>query len=142
MMTRARSGFALPEAILASAVFALTALSLFRGISLATRVARDEVEELRADAAAFDLAWAHYQGDFGALLAACADPRKALPVDRTIVEGLPNAAATVSVTKAKGPQLGMSEFLVITAVVEWGDPAHRRQRQVRVVKSNLERDRS
>ena len=121
---------------------ALTALSLFRGISLATRIARDEVEELRADAAAFDLAWTNYQSDYGALLAACEDPRKAPPIDRTIVEGLPNAAATVNVTKAKGPQLGTSEFLVITAVVEWGDPEHRRQRQVRVVKSNLERDRS
>ena len=138
---RTRSGFALAEAMLASAVFAVVALAVFKGVEVAARCAHDQVQCLRADAAAFDLAWSRFQDGYDQLLAECESAQlKPGTVRRTEVEGLDDGTASVRVTKAKGAQLDRSEYLVITVTVEWGSPGNRRQRQLSVVRSNLERE--
>ena len=136
-----RSGFALLEAVLASVVFALAALSTFKCIQVASRCAHDQAQYLRADAAAFDIAWAHYHRAYDELLAECeAAERKPEAISRTAVEGLTGGVATVRVTRSRAASADRSESLVITVTVEWGGDDRRRQRQLCIVRTNLEKE--
>ena len=64
--SRAR-GVTLVEVMLAAAILALMVLSLFEGIAVSARIARENAEYLQADAYAFDLAWKRYNESYVAL---------------------------------------------------------------------------
>ena len=64
---RAKRGATLIEVMLAASIFALMVLSLFEGIVVSARIARENAEYLQADAYAFDLAWKRYNESYAAL---------------------------------------------------------------------------
>jgi hypothetical protein len=60
-------GATLVEVMLAGSILLLMVLSLFEGIAVAARIARENAEYLQADAYAFDLAWKRYNESYAAL---------------------------------------------------------------------------
>ncbi len=133
---KARYGTTLVEVMLAAAILALMVLSLFEGIAVSARIARENAEYLQADAYAFDLAWRRYNESYGALrnLISASAPQ------RTYDEDLVEAAAPMlyragspakshtTITRVVDPNDTSVELgLIISVDVEWGASSARRR---------------
>ena len=64
---KSRRGVTLVEVMLAGALLALAVISLFEGIGVAARIARENAQVLQADAYAHDLAWKRFNESYSAL---------------------------------------------------------------------------
>ena len=125
-MRRASRGVTLIEVMLAASIFALMVLSLFEGIAVSARIARENAEYLQADAYAFDLAWKRYNESYGALRT----------VDETITEeaapllyhaGAP-AVSHTTITRIPDPSDAAVELGILISVdVEWDNSGERRR---------------
>ena len=132
---RAR-GVTLIEVMLASSIFALMVLSLFEGIAVAARVARENAEYLQADAYAFDLAWKRYNESYTALRNCVTGGAS----ERTIEENITEAAAPMlfragtpaksytTIRRVVDPNDTSTELGVVISVdVQWGEAGKVRQ---------------
>lgn len=135
-MRRTSRGVTLIEVMLASSIFALMVLSLFEGIAVSARIARENAEYLQADAYAFDLAWKRYNESYGALR----NFVSATVPERTFNEDIAEDAAPMlhrtgspavsytTITRIVDPNDASVELGVIISVdVEWGAAGDRRR---------------
>ena len=133
---RAR-GVTLVEVMLAAAILALMALSLFEGIVVAARIAHENAEFLQADAYAFDLAWKRYNEGYTALrnFVSASSPERTFEENITeeaapmlYREGSP-AKSYTKIRRMKDPNDESSELGILISVdVEWGAAGARRRR--------------
>ena len=134
-MRKASRGVTLIEVMLAAAILALMVLSLFEGIAVSARIARENAEYLQADAYAFDLAWKRYNESYGALrnFVSVSSPERTFDENIT-EEAAPmlyrTGASAVSHTTIKripDPNDGSVELGILISVdVEWGAVGARR----------------
>ena len=129
-MRRAKRGVTLVEVMLASSILALMALSLFEGIAVAARIARENAEYLQADAYAFDLAWKRYNESYSALRNLAATPDEELTEEAAPMLYRPGAPAVshTTITRVIDPNDTSVELgLIISVDVEWGASNARRR---------------
>ena len=135
-MRRTRRGVTFIEVILAASMLALTVLTVFEGIAVSARIARDNAEYLQADAYAFDLAWKRYNESYGALRNFVSPSVPQRTFDEEIVEDAApmlyrTAAPAVShttITRLIDPSDASNELGVLISVdVEWGAEGARRR---------------
>lgn len=134
--TRAR-GVTLVEVMLAASILVLMVLSLFEGIAVAARIARENAEYLQADAYAFDLAWKRYNEGYLALrnLIPASANSVSLPVEDIQEEAAPmlyrsgsKAKSFTTITRIADPNDNSVELgLLISVDVEWGSEKARRR---------------
>ena len=137
--TRAR-GVTLIEVMLAASILVLMVLSLFEGIAVAARIARENAEYLQADAYAFDLAWKRYNESYSALrsFVSASSPQKTIDevIDNNgIVEAAPMLyragsppVSHTTITRIADPNDPSVELgLLISVDVEWGTANSRRR---------------
>ena len=135
-MRKASRGVTLIEVMLAAAILALMVLSLFEGIAVSARIARENAEYLQADAYAFDLAWKRYNESYGALrnFVSAASP------ERTVDENITEEAAPLlyhaeapavshtTITRIPDPSDASVELGILISVdVEWDSSGVRRR---------------
>ena len=135
-MRRASRGVTLIEVMLAASIFALMVLSLFEGIAVSARIARENAEYLQADAYAFDLAWKRYNESYGALRNFVSAASPEWTVDETIIEeaapllyhaGAP-AVSHTTITRIPDPSDAAVELGILISVdVEWDNSGERRR---------------
>ena len=136
-MRRVKRGVTLIEVMLAASILALMVLSLFEGIAVSARIARENAEYLQADAYAFDLAWKRYNESYGALrnFVSAASPERVFePEDITeeaapmlYRKGAPAKSYTV-IKRITDPNNASVELGVLISVdVEWGAADARRR---------------
>lgn len=129
-MRRAKRGVTLVEVMLASSILALMALSLFEGVAVAARIARENAEYLQADAYAFDLAWKRYNESYMALRNLTATPDEEITEEAAPMlyhTGAP-AVSHTTITRVVDPNDTSVELgLIISVDVEWGAPNARRR---------------
>ena len=125
---RAR-GATLIEVMLAASILALMVLSLFEGIAVSARIARENAEYLQADAYAFDLAWKRYNESYGALRNFVSTTSPEQTFDEEITEEAApllyragsSAVSHTTITRIPNPADASVELgLLITVDVEWG----------------------
>ena len=129
-MRRAKRGVTLVEVMLASSILALMALSLFEGVAVAARIARENAEYLQADAYAFDLAWKRYNESYMALRNLTATPDEEITEEAAPMLYRANAPAVshTTITRVVDPNDTSVELgLIISVDVEWGAPNARRR---------------
>ena len=132
---RAR-GVTLIEVMLASSIFALMVLSLFEGIAVSARIARENAEYLQADAYAFDLAWKRYNESYAALRNFVTGGASERTLEEDITEeaapmlfraGAP-AKSYTTIRRLADPSGASAELgLLISVDVRWGEPGKIRQ---------------
>ena len=139
--------------MLAAAILALMALSLFEGIAVAARIAHENAEFLQADAYAFDLAWKRYNEGYTALrnFVSASSPERTFEENITeeaapmlYREGSP-AKSYTKIRRMKDPNDESSELGILISVdVEWGAEGARRHlsatHTATVFKSGVEDD--
>ena len=127
--SRAR-GVTLIEVMLAASILVLMVLSIFEGIAVSARIARENAEYLQADAYAFDLAWKRYNESYLALRNLAATPDEEITQEAAPLlyrAGAP-AVSHTTITRIADPNDAAVELGVLISVdVEWG-AAHARQR--------------
>lgn len=127
---RSKSGVTLVEVMLAASILALMALSLFEGVAVAARIARENAEYLQADAYAFDLAWKRYNESYMALRNLTATPDENITEEAAPMlyrTGSP-AVSHTTITRVVDPNDASVELgLIISVDVEWGLPNARRR---------------
>ena len=136
---RAR-GATLIEVMLAGSILLLMVLSLFEGIAVAARIARENAEYLQADAYAFDLAWKRYNEKYSALRSFVSASSPVRTIDEAIdnngvVEAAPMlyrsgspAVSHTTITRITDPNDASVELgLLISVDVEWGAANSRRR---------------
>lgn len=136
-MRRAKRGVTLVEVMLAASILALMVLSLFEGIAVSARIARENAEYLQADAYAFDLAWKRYNENYSSLrnLIGKNQTRVELPSEEITEEAAPMLYRAGSVAKSyttirriPDPSDASAELGVLISVdVEWGAAGARRR---------------
>ena len=136
-------GVTLIEVMLASSIFALMVLSLFEGIAVVARIARENAEYLQADAYAFDLAWKRYNESYAALRNFAfgsnednASSTNNIPYIETITQeaapmlfraGTP-AESYTTITRVLDPSDASTELGILISVdVKWGEAGNVRQ---------------
>ncbi len=134
--TRAR-GVTLVEVMLAASILVLMVLSLFEGIAVSARIARENAEYLQADAYAFDLAWKRYNEGYLALrnLIPSGANSVSLPVENIQEDAAPmlyrngsEAKSYTTITRVADPNDNSVELgLLISVDVEWGAENARRR---------------
>ena len=135
--TRRRArGVTLIEVMLASSIFALMVLSLFEGIGVAARIARENAEYLQADAYAFDLAWKRYNESYAALRNFVSGEVPERTIEENITEeaapmlvrtGAP-AKSYTTIKRVADPGDASTELGVLISVdVQWGESGKIRQ---------------
>ena len=126
-------GTTLIEVMLAGALLLLMVLSLFEGIAVAARIARENAEYLQADAYAFDLAWKRHNESYQALRNFATGT---VQTETITEEAAPmlyrNGSAAVShtrITRVYDPNNTSVELGILISVdVEWGKAGSRRRR--------------
>lgn len=126
----------LVEVMLAASILALMVLSLFEGIAVSARIARENAEYLQADAYAFDLAWKRYNESYAALrnFVSASSPERTF--DENVTEeaapllyhtGTP-AVSHTTITRIPDPVDAAAELGILISVdVEWGGSGARRR---------------
>ena len=116
-----RRGFTLLECTLAGALLCLLSVALLKGVSVATRVARENAELLAADGIVWDALWTAFNGDYDNL------------------ESMATASGGLALSEAAAPDLynedfkpllkvwvsdvpGFASLKSVTAALEWGVP--------------------
>ena len=135
-MRKARRGVTLIEVMLAASILALMVLSLFEGIAVSARIARENAEYLQADAYAFDLAWKRYNESYGALRNFVSMTSPMRTFDENIAEdaapllyhtGTP-AVSHTTITRIPDPADASIELGILISVdVEWDSSGVRRR---------------
>ena len=131
-------GATLIEVMLAGSILLLMSLSLFEGIAVAARIARENAEYLQADAYAFDLAWKRYNESYLALrnfIPAGVNFRSFDPENISsnaapmlCRAGVPAAVSHTTLTRVLDPSDTSVELGILISVdVEWGAAATRRR---------------
>ena len=132
---KSRRGVTLVEVMLAGALLALAVISLFDGIGVAARIARENAQVLQADAYAHDLAWKRFNESYSALNSLVLS-RNGNPIAENVASNAapalwnPDSPAVsyTRITRAKTASGADDTASVLVHVdVEWG-PAARRLR--------------
>lgn len=135
-MRRASRGVTLIEMMLAASIFALMVLSLFEGIAVSARIARENAEYLQADAYAFDLAWKRYNESYGALrnFVSAASPQRTFDENITsnaaplLYHAGASAVSHTTITRIPDPSDAAVELGILISVdVEWDSSGMRRR---------------
>ena len=134
---RAKRGVTLIEVMLAASILALMVLSLFEGIAVSARIARENAEYLQADAYAFDLAWKRYNENYGSLrnLMGKTQTQVELPSEEITEEAAPMlyragsaAQSYTTIKRVMDPNDASVELGILISVdVEWGASGARRR---------------
>ena len=149
---RAKRGVTLIEVMLAASILALMVLSLFEGIAVSARIARENAEYLQADAYAFDLAWKRYNENYSSLrnLIGKNQTQVELPSEEITEEAAPMlyragsaAQSYTTIKRVMDPNDASVELGILISVdVEWGTPGARQRlsstHTVMVFKGGLE----
>ena len=136
-MRRAKRGVTLIEVMLAASILALMVLSLFEGIAVSARIARENAEYLQADAYAFDLAWKRYNENYSSLrnLIGKHQTQVELPSEEITEEAAPMlyragsaAQSYTTIKRVLDPNDASVELGILISVdVEWGVSGARRR---------------
>ncbi len=123
--------------MLAGSILLLMVLSLFEGIAVAARIARENAEYLQADAYAFDLAWKRYNESYGALrnFVSASSPERVFSPEEITEEAAPMLYHAGSAAKsyttfrriADPSDTSVELGILITVDVEWGAAGARRR---------------
>ena len=134
---RAKRGVTLIEVMLAASILALMVLSLFEGIAVSARIARENAEYLQADAYAFDLAWKRYNENYSSLrnLMGKNQTQVELPSEEITEEAAPMlyragsaAQSYTTIKRVMDPSDASVELGILISVdVEWGASGARRR---------------
>jgi hypothetical protein len=134
--SRAR-GVTLIEVMLAASILVLMVLSIFEGIAVSARIARENAEYLQADAYAFDLVWKRYNESYEALrgFIPASSTTRTFEAETITEEAAPMlfhagspARSTTTFRRVVNPSDSTEELGILISVdVEWG-PADKRRR--------------
>ena len=123
--------------MLAASILALMVLSLFEGIAVSARIARENAEYLQADAYAFDLAWKRYNENYSSLrnLMGKNQTQVELPSEEITEEAAPMlyragsaAQSYTTIKRVMDPSDASVELGILISVdVEWGASGARRR---------------
>lgn len=135
---RNRTGVTLVEAMIASAVLLLVSLSLFEGLIVSARIAKENSEYLAADAYAFDIAWRVFNENYATLTAGTSISADIRTNEVPVLSrpGWPVPEKQVDIENAANGRL-------ITVDIYWG-PSSRRHKlsewhTLQVLRSNIAR---
>lgn len=117
-----RAGITLVEVMIASAVLLLVSLSLFEGLIVSARIAKENSEYLAADAYAFDIAWRVFNENYTTLTAGTSISTT-VPTNDVPVLSRPSWPAPEKQVDIENAANGR----LITVDVYWGPSTHRRK---------------
>ena len=130
---KASRGFTLVEVMLAGSILLISTLALFEGITLATRISRENSELLQAEGVAWDAVWTVFNEDYDRLLDECSggDSVRSVTLSEDVAPILAryDMAPTLSVTLKKVSVVIDSvtkNFVSVEGDVTWGPRLNRR----------------
>lgn len=124
-----RRGFTLLECTLAGALLCLLSVALLKGVSVATRVARENAELLAADGIVWDALWTTFNGDYDSLEAMAAVTATAsggLELSEAAAPDLYNEDCKPLLKVWVSSVPGFPSLKSVTAALEWGVPTDAR----------------
>ena len=116
-----RRGFTLLECTLAGALLCLLSVALLKGVSVATRVARENAELLAADGIVWDALWTAFNGNYERL-GKMATASGGLALSEAAAPDLYNEDFKPLLKVWVSDVPGFASLKSVTAALEWGVP--------------------
>ncbi len=133
---KASRGFTLVETMLAGSILLISTLAMFEGITLATRISRENAELLQAEGVAWDAVWTVFNEDYERLIDECNSKSGGVSVrsvtlsdDVAPILARYDMAPTLSVTLTKVAvtiDSATKNFVSVEGDVTWGPRLKRR----------------